>query len=243
MGKAKPKASRPATGSDRPAKRSDRSAKRNDGPARRTSRPSRQEKETTTEQRIKEAARKLFTQKGFAGTRTRDIAEEAGLNLALLNYYFRSKQKLFDLIMMENFRQFIQGISVNFLDDTLTIEQRVSSMVTAYIDFLTKFPDLPLFVLNEIKGNPSKLAATIRDEIAPARSHFFQQLQAAYQAGKIALDPFHFVANLVGLTIFPFVGRPLLQRVNNVDDEQFAAYMQQRKELVPKWIMLMLAPK
>jgi len=209
-------------------------------PARRAAKD---DKETSTEERIKEAARKLFTQKGFAATRTRDIAEEAGLNLALLNYYFRSKQKLFDLIMMENFRQFIQGISVNLLDDNLTIEQRVDRMVTAYIDFLTKFPDLPLFVLNEIKGNPSKLATTIRDEIAPARSRFFQQLQAAYRSGKIALDPFHFVANLVGLTIFPFVARPLLQRVINVDDDQFAAYMQQRKKLVPQWIMMMLAPK
>jgi AcrR family transcriptional regulator len=209
----------------------------------RRGRPAKKPRETSTEERIKEAARKLFTQKGFAATRTRDIAEEAGLNLALLNYYFRSKQKLFDLIMMENFRQFIQGISVNFLDDSLTVEQRVDRIVTAYIDFLTRFPDLPLFVLNEIKGNPSKLAATIREEMAPARSLFFQQLQTAYKSGKIALHPFHFVANLVGLTIFPFVGRPLLQRVNNVDDGQFAAFMQDRKKLVPQWMMMMLAPK
>ena len=81
-------------------------------------------KEASTEQKIKEAARKLFTQKGFAATRTRDIAEEAGINLALLNYYFRSKQKLFDLIMMENFRQFIGGLAANFTDETLTLEER-----------------------------------------------------------------------------------------------------------------------
>lgn len=197
-------------------------------------------KETSTEERIKEAARKLFTQKGFAATRTRDIAEEAGLNLALLNYYFRSKQKLFDLIMGENFRQFIQGISINFLDDKLTIDQRVDRLVTAYIDFLTKFPDLPLFILNEIRGNPSKLAAKIREEFAPARSQVFQQLHTAYQAGRIDLDPFHFITNLVGLTVFPFAARPLLQRVNNVSDEQFATYMQERKKLVPFWIKMML---
>lgn len=205
-----------------------------------TARKGKLQKETSTEERIKEAARKLFTQKGFAATRTRDIAEEAGLNLALLNYYFRSKQKLFDLIMGENFRQFIQGISVNFLDDQLTIDQRVDRLVTAYIDFLTKFPDLPLFILNEIKGNPSKLAAKIREEIAPARSHVFQQLHAAYQAGRINLDPFHFITNLIGLTVFPFAARPLLQRVNNVSDDQFMAYMQQRKKLVPIWIKMML---
>src|ERR1700736_6685770 len=86
-------------------------------------------KETTTEEKIKEAARKLFTQKGFAATRTRDIAEEAGINLALLNYYFRSKQKLFDLIMMENFRQFLQGVTVHFRDEHMTMVERVERIV------------------------------------------------------------------------------------------------------------------
>ncbi|HLZ87627.1 MAG TPA: TetR family transcriptional regulator, partial [Puia sp.] len=71
-------------------------------------------KEASTEEKIMEAARKLFTQRGFAATRTRDIAEEAGINLALLNYYFRSKQKLFDIVMMENFRRFLGGMSANF---------------------------------------------------------------------------------------------------------------------------------
>src|SRR5579859_5482121 len=91
-------------------------------------------KEASTEEKIKEAARKLFTQKGFAATRTRDIAEEAGINLALLNYYFRSKQKLFDLIMMENFQEFIKGITVNLVDDTMTFDQRIEKIVVAYID-------------------------------------------------------------------------------------------------------------
>src|SRR6201991_4810682 len=100
-------------------------------------------KEVSAEEKIKEAARKLFTKKGFAATRTRDIAEEAGINLALLNYYFRSKQKLFDLIMMENFRQFLGGMSIHFQDASLGIEERLGKVVNAYIDFLTEFPDLP----------------------------------------------------------------------------------------------------
>jgi AcrR family transcriptional regulator len=196
----------------------------------------------STEERIKEAARKLFTKKGFAATRTRDIAEEAGINLALLNYYFRSKQKLFDLIMMENFQHFLQGITLNFMDDKLTMEDRIRRMVAAYIDFLTEFPDLPLFILNEIRGNPTKIAEKINQEIAPARSHFFRQLAEAHKAGIVALDPFHFVANLIGLTIFPFVGRPLLQRVTNTSDDQFMSLMQDRKKLVPLWMGLMLRP-
>ena len=201
-------------------------------------------KETSTEEKIKEAAKKLFTQKGFAATRTRDIADEAGINLALLNYYFRSKQKLFDIIMMENFRQFIHGISVKVYDETATIDEKIEKITTSYIDFLTLHPDLPLFILNEIRGNPSKIAGKINEEVSPMRSHLMKQLQEAGKAGIIPnIDPFHFMANLIGLTVFPFVGKPILQRVTNVNDEQFNALMQERKRLLPIWIKAMLMAK
>ncbi|HWK08049.1 MAG TPA: TetR/AcrR family transcriptional regulator [Puia sp.] len=200
------------------------------------------EKEASTEEKIKAAAKKLFTQKGFAATRTRDIAEEAGINLALLNYYFRSKEKLYDIIMLENFRQFIQGISVNVFDEKTSIEEKLEKVVIAYIDFLSANPNLPLFVLNEIKGNPSRIAAQINEEVSPTRSHLLQQVQEAAKAGKIApIDPFHFIANLVGLTIFPFIGRPILQRVTNTTDEQFLAHMEERKRLVPIWLKAILS--
>jgi AcrR family transcriptional regulator len=201
-------------------------------------------KEASTEEKIKAAAKKLFTQNGFEATRTRDIAEEAGINLALLNYYFRSKQKLYDIIMIENFRQFIQGISMNVFDEKAGIEEKIEKIAIAYIDFLTLNPNLPLFILNEIRGNPSKIAAQINEEVSPMRSHLLKQLQEAGKAGKIPpVDPFHFIANLVGLTVFPFVSKPILQRVTNVNDEQFNALMQERKRLVPIWLKAILNAK
>lgn len=194
-------------------------------------------KDLSAEEKIKEAAKKLFTKKGFAAVKTRDIAKEAGLNLALLNYYFRSKQKLFDIIMMENFRKFIQGISINIFDDKATMEQTIEKIIAAYIDFLTENPDLPLFILNEIRGNPSSIVDIINKEVGPLRSHFFKQLSQKGKSGKMpAIDPFHFIANLIGLTIFPFVAKPILQRVTNVNDKKFKALMQERKKLVPIWI-------
>ena len=201
-------------------------------------------KESSTEEKIKEAARKLFTQKGFSATRTRDIAEEAGINLALLNYYFRSKQKLFDIIMMENFRQFIQGISFNFLEQNSTLDQKITKVVSMYIDFLTQNPDLPLFILNELRNNPEQLATNIDDEVGSSRSKLFGQLKLAAEEGKIGdINPFHLMANLIGLTVFPFVARPILQKVTGVTDNQFNELMQQRKQLIPIWIKTMLQPK
>ncbi len=202
------------------------------------------EKDVSTEEKIKEAARKLFTRKGYAAVKTRDIAAEAGINLALLNYYFRSKEKLFDLIMLENFRQFIHGISVNVSDEKTSIEEKIETTVIAYIDFLTAHPDLPLFILNELKGNPSKIAMQISEEVQPIRAQFFKQLHESMKSGKIAhINIFHFIANLVGLTVFPFVAKPVLQRVTNVNDEQFNMMMQERKKLVPLWIKTILKTK
>jgi hypothetical protein len=142
--------------------------------------------------------------------------------------------------MMENFQQFLSGMSASFQDESLSIEAKITKVVNAYIDFLFEFPDLPLFVLNELKGDPSTLAARLSEEIAPARQQFFQQLTVAKEKGMVELDAFQFVANLIGLTVFPFVGRPLLQRVTNVNDEQFIAYMNERRKLVPKWLMMMM---
>ena len=188
-----------------------------------------------------QAARKLFTQKGFAAIRTRDIAKEAGINLALLNYYFRSKEKLFDIVMMDNFRNFIKGISVNLADERATIPEKVRQLTNAYIDFLTLNPDLPLFVLNELRGNPSGLAERLIEELGPSRNYMLNQLQTAAKEGKMPpMDPFHIVANLIGLTVFPFVARPLLQKVTGVNDQQFLAFMQERKQLIPIWVNAIL---
>src|SRR6187431_1800804 len=96
-----------------------------------------------TEAKIKNAARVVFHKKGFAATRTRDIAEEAGINLALLNYYFRSKEKLFNIIMLETFSGFIKSIVVVFNDETTTLENKMESIANAYIDLLILEPQIP----------------------------------------------------------------------------------------------------
>ncbi|MES1222744.1 MAG: TetR/AcrR family transcriptional regulator, partial [Bacteroidota bacterium] len=141
-------------------------------------------------------------------------------------------------------RQFIHGITTEVHKEDVTIEQKFEKVITAYIDFLTANPDLPLFILNEIRGNPSAISKVIDEELKPVRSLFFKQLQQAAKPGKPqAIEPFHFVANLVGLTVFPFVSRPILQRVTNVSDKQFMAFMQERKKLVPLWLKAIMNAK
>ena len=108
----------------------------------------------STEERIKAAARKVFHQKGYAGTRTRDIAEEAGINHAMLNYYFRSKEKLFTIIMTETMAQFFKGLSHLLNDENTSLEQKIELIVNNYTDLLLEEPELPTFMFNEVRNNP-----------------------------------------------------------------------------------------
>jgi AcrR family transcriptional regulator len=97
---------------------------------------------TSTEEKIKQAAKKVFMQKGYAASRTRDIAEAAGINLALLNYYFRSKEKLFDIIMLENLQQFIEGIKEILINKETSFELKMEAVASKYIELMTQLQDL-----------------------------------------------------------------------------------------------------
>lgn len=194
----------------------------------------------STEEKIKIAARKVFTQKGYAAARTRDIAEEAGINLALLNYYFRSKEKLFDLVMGEQMFQFVQGMKGVFQDEEKSLIQKVTAIVENYVEILSSNPDLPLFVLSEIRANPEKFAAKLDVKKALLNSHFFNQINEETH-GKI--NPLHFFMNMMGLAIFPFIASPMLKAVGNIKSSDFDKLMQERKKMIPIWVKAMLKAK
>src|SRR5690606_19216652 len=108
--------------------------------------------DTSTEEKIKNAARTVFHKKGYAATRTRDIAEEAGINLALLNYYFRSKEKLFEIIMFETLFGFMQNLVMVMNDEKSTLEKKVELTASNYIDLIIKEPNIPIFMLRDRKS-------------------------------------------------------------------------------------------
>lgn len=192
----------------------------------------------SAEEKIKEAARKVFTQKGYAATRTRDIAEEAGLNLALLNYYFRSKEKLFDIIMLEKMQQFFGIIAPLLNNPGISLDEKIELIVSNYIDMLSQNPDLPLFVLSEIRNN-SEMFKSLQVGKLIQNSHFVQQLKEKQPD----VHPLHFIVSILGMTIFPFVAKPVLQSIGALSQQLFTEMMKERKTLVPKWAKAMLKAK
>jgi len=197
--------------------------------------------DTTTEEKIKAAARVVFHKKGYAATRTRDIAEEAGINLALLNYYFRSKEKLFDIIMFETIFGFMQNMTMVLNDEKSTLEKKVEMIAFNYIDFIIKEPNIPIFMLSELRNNADRLLEKLPIKQLLMTSVFFKQHQEAVAKGKLVEpNPLHFFMNLLSLVIFPFIGQPLLQGISGLNETKFNELMQERKKLIPVWIKKMM---
>ncbi len=194
----------------------------------------------SAEQKIKEAARKLFTERGFDAVKTRDIAAEAGINLALLNYYFRSKQKLFDIIMMENFQQFVQQLIPILSNDALTLDETIAQAASSYIDMLRSNPDLPFFIMNEMKNNAARIEG-VKAGIAQAREGFLKRIEQAMNRDRAnPVNMHHFMINFMGMVIFPFVARSAVMRINGFTQKDFDTLMEERKRLVPIWLKAMM---
>lgn len=193
----------------------------------------------STEEKIKEAARTVFMRKGFSATRTRDIAEEAGINLALLNYYFRSKKKLFELVMQEKIQKLF-GIIAPVLNDVSTsLETKIELIVSGYIDVLTENPDLPTFVLNELRKKNFDIIKKIPFDKVLMQSSFIKQLKDR----RSDVNPVHFLISILGMTVFPFVAKPMLMMTGMTNEKSFIALMNERKKLIPVWVKAILKSK
>lgn len=198
-------------------------------------------KDSSTEDKIKNAAKTVFHKKGFAAARTRDIAEEAGINLALLNYYFRSKERLFALVMIETLSEFFGSVSLIINNPETTFEEKIEQFASSYIDLLFREPDIPLFIMSEIRNNPEQLMQKVNIGNTVFNSVFLHQFAEAVQQGKIKDQNFlHFLMNFIGLIVFPFVGKPMFKAIANVSEEQFNALIEERKKLIPVWIKAMM---
>lgn len=194
------------------------------------------ETELSTEDKILLAASKIFTEKGFSGARTRDIAEEAGINLALLNYYFRTKEKLFEQVMKVKIVLLFGQIIPIVTNEKTILDEKIDLASIKYFEILSKNPNLPIFVLSEIQKKTSDIKSIIPLDKVLKNSILIQQIQER----KPEINPFHFLLNFLSMTVFPFLGKPILQSFDLMNDLEFQKFVEERKTLVPMWIKTML---
>lgn len=190
------------------------------------------------EQKILEAARKVFTTKGMAGARMQDIADDAGINKALLHYYYRDKEKLFETIFLDEAQKFFPKINAIFQSDDPLFE-KIEKFVNEYIDEMLENPYLPWFVLNEINRDPDQFMYKIWGESnLPKPAKFLEQIETEVRKGTIKrISPVHLLMNLLSMTIFPFVAKPMITRNMRMNELQFREAMEQRRKEIPKFII------
>lgn len=193
-------------------------------------------KDVSTQEKIKNAAQEVFTNKGYAATRTRDIAEAAGINLALLNYYFRSKENLFDEIMLEKIQLLFGKLMPIMNDDRTSVQSKVELIVESYIDLLIENPDLPVFVMSELRSNSDRFLLRMRVDVMLRESHFVRQIKELHPDR----NPVHYLMSILGMVIFPFVMKPVFISIGGLDDAKYRKMMLERKKLIPMWVKSIL---
>jgi AcrR family transcriptional regulator len=191
----------------------------------------------STEQKILEAAKQVFMEKGIDGARMQDIADKAGINKALLHYYFRSKEKLFEMIFMEEARKFMPKVT-SIMVSELTLFEKVEKFVGEYIDTLLQNPLLPIFILNEINRNPKEAIKKIFGNQRPPVEKVDEHIAKLVKKGEIKpIKGFELMVNMVSMCIFPFLARPMVQWVTKTTDEEFVKLMELRKKTVVKFVL------
>jgi AcrR family transcriptional regulator len=189
-----------------------------------------------TEKQILNAAKEIFLQKGFDGARMQDIADKAGINKAMLHYYFRSKDRLFESVFRELTSNIFPKLFQSLMSE-MPFEEKLKSIVNNYMDFLVINPDLPLFVFREINSNPERIANILKDVVKI--DDFKNQLKgnvdnAISESGLENIDATQVVLTLLGACIFPAIAKNLIKIVFKMTEDDYVDLMIKRKEQLPK---------
>ena len=203
-----------------------------------------------TEQRILRAARSVFVRRGTAGARMQEIAAEAGVNQALLHYYFRSKDRLAEAVFREAASRLVPAVLRLLGAADIPLEAKVERFVHLYIDTVRQHPYLPGYILAELHHHPERVTL-LREAmgIDPAqlqavlRERLGAQLQERAAAGTMRpIAPEQLVVNLLSLAVFPFAGRPLLGVALGLEGDDFERFLDERRRELPGFILAALRP-
>lgn len=199
-------------------------------------------KEKPTEELILDAAMKVFTRKGFAAARTEDIAKEAGINRALLHYYYRDKQTMFNLIFETRFKEFFKGLFVIFDSDNISLFEKIRRMVEHEINTLAKHPDLARFIITEIAQNPDRLLEQgqkigINPRLLIGAFETLVQREVAEGTIQPHITGKQLIMNVMSLCIYPFVAKSVIQVLMQADEQQFMNMMELRKKEISEFII------
>ncbi len=203
------------------------------------------EQDGKTEEVIFDAAKEIFLERGFDGAKMQDIADHAGINKSLLHYYYRSKEKLFDIVFSQIVNQFFKKMG-EIWDTEESIENKISSFIDTYVDFLIINPFVPRFIINTLARSPKNAGDLLNQKtdgmlnkfnskIEKIQKDIDNEVEQGILKPTIARD---LLINTISLLIFPFVGEPMIRMIFNMPPDEYKKYLFQRKSLIKDMLYL-----
>lgn len=201
----------------------------------------------STEERILAAAKATFYQKGLKGARMQEIADKAGVNKAMLHYYFRSKQKLFDHVLAQGVRMVTPQLMDVFLEEA-ELTTKIARLVDITIDLFLEEPYLSNFIINELTNNPEKFFTSVLDDeegvVGKVLPVINEQIHTGIKAGSIKSDlkPAELIINILSLCLLPIMAQEVLQKALLLDDERMHRFLVKRKQTVTQFVLSAITP-
>jgi TetR/AcrR family transcriptional regulator len=190
------------------------------------------EKMKTNEQLILEAANKVFKEKGYDGTTVQDIADAANTTKSMVNYYFRSKERLFGIVFKVQFLEFYEG-TLRLLKSDLPLYDKIVNLVEDDTEKIMKYPLLPIFILNEINRNPSIVFSLISNLSSETLGALDKQISKEVRNGKIRkISAIDLITNVRSLTVFPFLLKGIQMKSLNLTEQQMNVRLKARKKMI-----------
>jgi AcrR family transcriptional regulator len=207
-------------------------------------------KEAATEERILAAARAVFLRHGTAGARMQEIAAEAGVNQALLHYYFRTKERLSAAVFQQVASRIFPALAQT-LGAEITLDEKIDRLIEIYLDNLSQNLFVPGYLISELHHHPERvqqllsgtMGADPKTVIPALLKTLERQISERVRDGTMRpIKPHQLVINLVSLCLFPFAARPMLSIVFGMDDAAFMRFIEQRKKELPDFFRAALRP-
>ncbi|MDX9903414.1 MAG: TetR/AcrR family transcriptional regulator [Bacteroidales bacterium] len=196
--------------------------------------------DSQTRLKIFRAASDIFEEKGYEGARMQEIADKAGINKALLHYYFRSKDQLFMAVFQVLLKKMFEKIMTIFAAD-ITFKEKIRLFLGQHIDFLSKNPKLPIFLLNEISKNPS-IATGLKETLQYGEMRDLLYMKHAKELRGYGIkksDMPQLMVTVVSMSVFPYAAREMIAIMmpQMLDNKRFKTFMEERKEFASDFIL------
>lgn len=191
-------------------------------------------KDCKTEALILDTAMKIFFTEGRLHVTTQDIADAAGVNRTLINYYFRSKDELFRTVVKKSRKEYIKNADA-ILSTELPLREKTEMFIDNFMAKLFKYPYLESFItLDIIQNRLKKSTSSGRKEKQPVPvQQYLKEIKIEMDKGRIpSYNPAHFILNLFSLMIYPMIMKPVQMNLLNLDENEYQKVLDERKQII-----------